>query len=134
MNKYIMFFIILLIVTAAGFSAHYLMLSAFGQDHWWIGSGYSLLGIYAFNSITSLVMLFALGGAMFSLEKQFGFVFLGGVLLKMIASYIFIQEGLGLLENNFLELNFLGVFFLFLFYDIYVAFRLIDQQHNPKGN
>ena len=131
MNKYIVFFLILLIVTAAGFGIHTLLLSAFDQEHWWIGSGYSLIGFYAFNSIGSLVMLFALAGAIFSLPKQFGFVFLGGILLKMVASYIYLQHGLGLLENNFIELNFLLVFFLFLFYDIYVAFRLINQELYP---
>ncbi|SJN31568.1 hypothetical protein FM107_06960 [Sphingobacterium sp. JB170] len=35
---------------------------------------------------------------------------------------------MGIFENDFLELNFLIIFFVFLIFDIFVAYKLVNQE------
>lgn len=128
MNKIFEFLIYLVILTGIAYGLHYFILKINDQDHWWIGTDYSLASMYTFGAVSSLVMILFLYGAEYAMPKQLGFVFLGAMLLKSVASYIFIHSGLDLLENNFIELNFLGVFFLYLFFDVYIAFRLLNTE------
>ena len=132
MNKYLQLILILFAVTGICFGIHYSVLSYNDQDHWWIGSGYSLSGMYIFGAVASLVMLIVYLGVDYSMPKQLGFAFLVGMTVKAAASYYYIHEGINLLENDFIELNFLVVFFVYLVYDAYVAYFLVNQEEPDK--
>lgn len=127
MNKFFKFFGILLLLTVVFFMVHQQLLFGMGVDHFWHETTYSLLGFYGFGAGASLLLMALLFGAAHALPKQLGFVFLGAITLKLLASYLYVREGLGLFENDFLEYNFLVSFFLFLFFDVFVAFKLITQ-------
>lgn len=64
------------------------------------------------------------------MPKNLGLVFLGITTFKAVAFYVFIQPGLKQFENKFLEINFLAVFFLFLFFDVFVAFKMLNEDEN----
>ncbi|WDF67983.1 hypothetical protein PQ465_16980 [Sphingobacterium oryzagri] len=127
MSKYVKLGVILLVLAGLGFAIHGLVLSGFGLEHYWSETSYTLWGLYAFGAIASLLIAVLMFLADFALPKYISFVFLGCILLKAIASYLFIQNGLNLFENDFIELNFLVTFFIFLLYDIYVAYLLVNQ-------
>ena len=131
MNKYLLFILILLVVSGIGYGLHSLVLTHWSSadlHDWWIGTGYSLKGMYGVCAVNSLIMVFLLLGVDFAMPKFIGFAFMIGLFLKAIASYIYIQAGLNLLENDFIELNFIAVFFLYLFYDAFVAYFIVNQQ------
>lgn len=128
MNKYVLFILLLLAFTGIGFGIHYALLQMTDHDHWWIGTGYSLTGMYVFGAISSMVMLLVLAGIDYAMPKQVGFAFLIGMTVKAVASYIFIHNGINVLENDFIELNFLVVFFVYLIFDALVAYYLVNQE------
>jgi hypothetical protein len=68
------------------------------------------------------------------MPPQVGFAFLVGMTLKAVASYVFIHDGINLLENDFIELNFLVVFFVYLVYDAFAAYYIVNQQELEKKN
>ncbi|GHE23575.1 hypothetical protein [Sphingobacterium griseoflavum] len=128
MNKYARFGGLLFLVTVLGFGIHTLLLQNLGLNAYWKQTHYTLMGMYAFGCIASLTVATFLLLADFAMKNYVSIVFLGCILIKAVASYLFIQSGLNLFENDFLELNFLGVFFIFLMYDILVAYRLVNQE------
>ena len=128
MNNYVLFILVLLLLTGVSFGIHHVVLQSNDHDHWWIGTGYSLTGMYVFGAISSMVMLAILGGIDYAMPTQVGFAFLVGMTLKAIGSYIFIHNGINILENDFIELNFLVVFFVYLLFDAFVAYYLVNQQ------
>ena len=128
MNNYIQSILFVLGFAIACFGVHYLASMALGVLPLWDGSGYSLHGLYIFQMVGSLVVALAVLLTNWSMPKSLGFVFLGLVLVKAVAGYIYIQEGLGIFENKFIELNFLAAFFAFLFFDVYMAYRVLNQE------
>ncbi|WP_156306022.1 hypothetical protein [Sphingobacterium endophyticum] len=128
MNKFLLLVLVLLAVTGICFGIHYAILKFNDLDHWWIGSGYSLSGMYIFGAVSSLVMMMVYLGLDYSMPQQTGFGFLVGMTIKAGASYFYIKDGVNLLENDFIELNFLIVFFVYLLFDAFVAYFLVNQQ------
>jgi|SRR5690606_3612463 len=128
MNKYLLLGLGLVLVSTVCFGVHYLVLQSAELEHWWIGTNFSLLGMYTFCAIASLVMLVVLFLIDFAASKQVGFAFLVGMTLKAVASYFYIADGINLLENDFIELNFLTVFFVYLLFDAFVAYYLVNQE------
>lgn len=128
MNKYLLLGLSLALLSAVCFGVHYLVLHSTELSDWWIGANYSLLGMYTFVGIASLVMLIMLFAIDFAMPKQVGFAFLIGMTLKAVASYFYIADGINLLENDFIELNFLIIFFVYLLYDAFVAYYLVNQE------
>ena len=128
MSKYVKLGVVLLLITGVGFVLHTFVLKALGLEIYWSETSYTLVGLYAFGFIVSLLITVFMHLTDFSMPKYISFVFLGCVMLKGIASYLFIQNGLNLFENDFIELNFLVTFFIFLLYDIYVAYLLVNQE------
>lgn len=116
-----------LIVFVAGFAAHSLVLSGMNVAQYWSQTSYSLLGMYAFGLLASLLVAVLLFFANWSMPEKLGVIFLGLVLLKAVASYIYIKNGLNTFENDFIEYNFLVVFFISLFVDVYTAFSALNQ-------
>lgn len=118
----------LLLLTVTAYFAHYLVLGGMELSHLWAQSGYSLLGMYVVGAIGSLMALVLILLTNWSMPKNLGFVFLGLMTVKMIGGYIYVRKGLGVFENDFIEFNFLVVFFLFLFFDVFVAFQVLNQE------
>ena len=118
----------LLLLTVTAYFAHYLVLDGMELSDLWAQSDYSLMGMYTVGAIGSLLALVMILMANWAMPKNLGFVFLGLMTVKMIGGYIYVRKGLGVFENDFIEFNFLVVFFLFLFFDVFVAFQALNQE------
>jgi len=118
----------LLILAGAGFAAQSLVLSSMGLSQLWSQTDYTLLGMYSFGAIASLILAIIVFATKYAMPEKLGFIFLALMTIKAIASYIYIKNGLKQFENNFIEYNFLVVFFIFLFFDVYVAFQTLNQE------
>lgn len=118
----------LLIVAGAAFGAHYLILSSTDASTYWSQTDYTLFGMYAFGTVASLGVLSLIIGTNYAMPEKLGLIFLALMTLKAVASYIYIKNGLNKFENDFIEYNFLAVFFIFLFFDVYIAFQTLNQQ------
>ena len=124
----------LLIVVLATYAAHYLILSGMDVSDYWSQTDYSLTGLYVFGAISSLIVIFAVAAIQYALPKFLGLVFLALMFLKGVASYIYIKDGLNKFENDFIEYNFLTMFFIFLFFDVFIAFRALNQEDKTVKN
>ncbi|TCV11034.1 hypothetical protein EDC17_102937 [Sphingobacterium alimentarium] len=132
MNNYIKYIVMLLVLGVAAYFAHYLVLQGVGTAHYWQQTDYTLVGMYAFAvGITLFVVVLTLM-AQYAMPKNLGFIFLGLMTVNAVASYIYIKNGLNKFENDFIEYNFLVVFFLFLFFDVFVAFKALNQENNEQ--
>lgn len=127
MSNYLKYILMLLLLTVAGYFAHYLVINAIDVSGLWKQTDYSLVGLYTFGSIGSLLAIVFILLTYWAMPKNLGFVFLGMMTVKVIAGYIYIRKGLGVFENKFLEFNFLIVFFLYLIFDVYIAFQVLNQ-------
>lgn len=127
MNSYLKSVLVLLIVFVASFVAHYLVISGMNVGQYWSQTTYSLVGMYSFGFCSSLFVAVLIFFANWSMPEKLGVIFLGLVLLKAIAGYIYVKDGLKAFENNFIEYNFLIVFFIALFVDVYIAFNALNQ-------
>ncbi len=127
MSKLLKPLLFVLLFAGVAYAAHYGISMAMGFSERWIALGYSLEGMYALQAGISLFVVVMIAMAQFAMPKNVGFIFLGLVLLKAIASYVYINAGLEASEDKFLALQFLIVFFLFLFVDVYMAYRAINQ-------
>ncbi|MGB3064736.1 hypothetical protein ACR78Z_22200 [Sphingobacterium thalpophilum] len=127
MNSYLKSILLLLIVFVASFMAHYLVLSGMQLGLYWSQTSYSLLGMYGFGLCSSLLVAVLVFFASWSMPEKLGVLFLGLVLLKAVAAFIYIKDGLNTFENDFIEYNFLVVFFISLFVDVYIAFNALNQ-------
>ena len=124
----------LLVVVVATYAAHYLIISGMDLADFWAQTDYSLTGLYIFGLVSSLVVTIAIGAVQYAMPKSLGLVFLALMFLKGIAAYIYIKNGLNKFENDFIEYNFLVMFFIFLFFDVYVAFRALNQDDTTVNN
>lgn len=120
--------LLLLCVAALSFGVQSVILNNLNLSGLWRQTNYSLFGLYVFSCGLSLLIGILLHLTDSSLPKYISFVFLGCVFLRAVASYLYIKDGLGIFENDFLELNFLIIFFVFLIFDIFVAYKLVNQE------
>ncbi|SFT11096.1 hypothetical protein [Sphingobacterium wenxiniae] len=127
MNNYLKFLLLLVGVAVLGYAGHTLVLTKLDVQVYWEQTGYTLSGLYTFFGVASLLVVLLLCGVKYAMPTYVAFAFLAGFVLKALTGYLFIRHGFGLLENDFLEYNFLTVFFLFLFFDVYVAYVLVNQ-------
>ena len=128
MNNYIKFIAILLIFTVILFGAHYYALSSFGITDFKSLTGFELYSLYAFESVASLVLVIVILISDAVMSKNIGFIFLGLITLKAALSYVFFRGGLNHSSGDIFEYNFLIVFFLYLFFDVLVAFKVINKE------
>ncbi|NQD72242.1 hypothetical protein HP439_16070 [Sphingobacterium shayense] len=127
MNKYIKLVLLLLFIATLSFGLHSVILSNFGLNKFWQQTDYSLSGLYIFGFGVSFMLGALLHLTDYAMPKYISFVFLGCIFIKAIASYLYIKDGLGIFENDFLELNFLVTFFVFLIFDVFVAYQIVNQ-------
>ncbi|NGM63317.1 hypothetical protein G5B30_15515 [Sphingobacterium sp. SGG-5] len=127
MNDYLKFILLLLLVSGIAFGGHHLVVAGMDSHSFWEETSYSLEGMYTFGFVSSLCVVVFILLAQWAMPKKVGLVFLGLMTIKAIASYIYIHNGLDVFEHDFIEYNFLVVFFVFLFFDVFVAFRIINE-------
>lgn len=99
----------------------------FGQS--FVELGYSLIGIYGFEFLFSIGMLLAMSGIKSSMPNNLGYVFLGFITVRLLASYLFVREGLD--SENVDELfkyNFLIVVLIYLGGDAFVAYHILNKK------
>lgn len=127
-NNWLKYISMLVVLVVTAFIAHKLVISGMELDYLWEQTDYSLVGLYAFGGISSLLAVVLILLTHWSMPKNLGFVFLGLMTVKVIAGYIYISDALGTFENKFMEYNFLVVIFLFLFFDVFIAFKTLNQE------
>lgn len=128
MNNYLKYILMLVILTITAFAAHYLVITGLEVQHFWGQTDYSMLGLYTFATVSSLLAVVFILLTQYAMPKNLGFVFLGIMTIKVIAGFIYIQDGLGTFDNKFIEYNFLAVFFLYLFFDVFIAFKVLNME------
>ncbi|MHC5201042.1 hypothetical protein [Myroides sp. LJL119] len=110
------------------FFAQYAILYFSGWDSSLSKLGYSLAGLYGFELIFSIVILLAMVGIVKSLPEHLGFVFLGFITLRLIGSYLFVEQGLDHVDtDDAFKYNFVIVVLVFLGTDAYTAFRVLNK-------
>lgn len=127
MNKYLKYILLLLVLAGGTYGIHHFVLANKDIQQYWVQSGYSLQGLYFFGCIASFFVTIVILLGQWVMPKNVGFIFLGVMTIKAVASYLFIRSGLNKFENDFIEYNFLVVFFVFLFFDVFVAFKVINE-------
>jgi len=99
----------------------------FGQS--FVDLGYSLVGFYGFEFLFSIGILLSMVGIKTSMPNSLGYVFLGFITVRLLASYLFVREGLD--SENVDELfkyNFLIVVLIYLGGDAFVAYHILNKK------
>ncbi|MDN3708707.1 hypothetical protein QW060_16515 [Myroides ceti] len=135
MNKIFGFAGQLLIVAAVAFGLHYMFHSVFNTIDHWSTSTYNLIQIYFFEFILSLLMVVGIVMTKTKMPHNLGYMFLAFITVKTIANYLFISpvlksEG----DQSFVKHNFLLVFVIFLVFDVYVTFKLLNEEKGQEKN
>ncbi|EEI94107.1 hypothetical protein HMPREF0765_0439 [Sphingobacterium spiritivorum ATCC 33300] len=129
MTKNIRYFILLLVIGLVLYGVHYAILKGLDLQDVWQQNDYKLWGFYLVGGISSLVMLIVVIIIHNMMPNSVGFVFLGLLTLKMIVSFLYVNKGLNQQPENFIEYNFLAVFFLFIVYDVFMAYKVMNQEN-----
>jgi len=133
MNKAFVYIAQLSLLGMVFLGLHFLIQSIGGQLTFWDTAYMHLWQIYALQFMLSVVMIFAIVGIGNAMPQSLGYVFLGFLTLKMAVTYwiatpVLEQE----VAVDFFKYNYLGVFFLFMFFDVYVAYRVLNQLYPSK--
>src|SRR5690606_33961036 len=120
-NNYIKSIILTLLFSGMAFGAHYLLSKGLGVYASWAATEYSLEGLYTFMAIGTLAIVVVFLLANWSMPKHMSFIYLGATLMEGSASYMYIQDGLGIRENKFIAFQSVVAFFSFLFSAAYMA-------------
>lgn len=91
--------------------------------------------IYVLQLVLSIIVIFAIVGIGNSKPENLGYVFLGILTLKVMVNYFVIRPLIkSEADQDFFKYNFLAVFFLFMIFDVYVTYRILNQTYSPKKN
>lgn len=135
MGKTISFIIQLVLLALVAFGLHFLIHSITKDLPLWDGSYMHLWQIYAVQLLLSVLLVFVTVGIGQNMPHYLGYVFLGALTLKIVVNYILISPALAAgTSNDFFKHNFLIVFFLFMFFDVYVTYRVLNQLHSSEKN
>jgi len=130
MNKIISFVTQLVVLALLVFGLHYIFQQVLGVLDNWNDTGYSLFLIYLFELMLSIIMIVVVVTVGKSLPSSLGYLFLGLLTLKCVGNYFFIQPILDAENpNDFVKHNFLIIFLIFLVFDVYVTFRVLNQEN-----
>jgi len=131
MNRIINYVVQLLLLAVLIFGLHYIFQQVLGVLNAWENTGYSLYLIYLFELMLSILMIVGIVLTGKSMPSNLGFVFLILLTLKCVGNYFFIQPALNVNpSNDFVKHNFLIIFLLFLIFDVYVTYRILNQQND----
>lgn len=125
----------LVILGLISLGLHFLIQSITKDLALWDTAYMSLWQIYALQMIMSIIIVFAMVGIGQSMPQNLGYVFLGFLTLKLVINYLLINPALESgNESDFFKYNYLGVFFLFMIFDVYVTYRVLNQSYPQKNN
>src|SRR5690606_25251194 len=125
----------LIMLALVTFGVHYLYHNLMGDAELWQNAPMSLWQVYGLQLILSVIVIFAVIGIGNNMPQNLGFVFLGVLTLKLLINYLVIKPILQLGDEVlFFKISYLFVFFLFMFYDVYVTYRVLNQTYSPKKN
>ena len=125
----------LVILGLISLGLHFLIQSITKDLALWDTAYMTLWQIYALQMIMSIIIVFAMVGIGQSMPQNLGYVFLGFLTLKLVINYLLINPALESgNESAFFKYNYLGVFFLFMIFDVYVTYRVLNQVYPTKNN
>nr|WP_298003201.1 hypothetical protein [uncultured Flavobacterium sp.] len=125
----------LVILGLISLGLHFLIQSITKDLALWDTAYMTLWQIYALQMIMSIIIVFAMVGIGQSMPQNLGYVFLGFLTLKLVINYLLINPALESgNESDFFKYNYLGVFFLFMIFDVYVTYRVLNQSYPQKNN
>lgn len=135
MGKAIVFVGQLVLLALVSFGLHFLLHSLTKKLPLWDTAYMDIWQVYVLQLLMSIVIIFAVVGIGNSMPQNLGYVFLGFLTLKVAVSYFVINPALESgTDNDFFKYNFLVVFFLFMMFDVYVTYRILNQTYSPKKN
>lgn len=125
----------LVILGLISLGLHFLIQSITKDLALWDTAYMTLWQIYALQILMSIIIVFAVVGIGQSMPQNLGYVFLGFLTLKLVINYLLINPALESgNESDFFKYNYLGVFFLFMIFDVYVTYRVLNQSYPQKNN
>ncbi|MDO5635690.1 MAG: hypothetical protein Q4G18_00375 [Myroides sp.] len=125
----------LVILGLISLGLHFLIQSITKDLALWDTAYMTLWQIYALQMLMSIIIVFAVVGIGQSMPQNLGYVFLGFLTLKLVINYLLINPALESgNESDFFKYNYLGVFFLFMIFDVYVTYRVLNQSYPQKNN
>lgn len=125
----------LVILGLISLGLHFLIQSITKDLALWDTAYMTLWQIYALQMIMSIIIVFAMVGIGQSMPQNLGYVFLGFLTVKLVINYLLINPALESgNESDFFKYNYLGVFFLFMIFDVYVTYRVLNQSYPQKNN
>lgn len=110
------------------FALHYAVVAFTDAGESLMDLGYSLEKFYGFEFLFSIALFFSMFAIKNSLPNNLGFVFLGFITLRLIASYLFARKGLDseTVVEGF-KYNFLAIVLVFLGGDAFVAYSILNK-------
>ena len=135
MSKAVAFVGQLAILGLVSFGLHFLLHSISKDLSFWDTAYISLWQIYALQFLLSVAVIFGVVGIGNSMPQNLGYVFLGFLTLKVVVNYLVIRPALEpSVGSDFFKHNYLAVFFLFMIFDVYVTYRILNQSYSSKKN
>lgn len=137
MNNIVRFGLQLLIMSVVVFGLHYGCQYLFNLSVYWNKAYYTMPQLYVVQLLLSLIVIVGVVMVKKGAASNLGYAFLGLITVKTVASYFFIQPVLNTQpQDGFLKHNFLAVFLVYLTFDVYVTYRLLNQKDtdNPSSS
>lgn len=120
----------LLIAFIVVFTLHYAIVALTSSGESLTNMGFTLEKFYAFEILFSVIIFFTLFGIKNSLPDNLGFVFLGLITLRLIASYLYAQDALDNEQvDQVFKFNFLAIVLIFLAGDAFVAYNILNKKN-----
>ena len=103
----------------------------FSLEEKWQNTYYSFSQTLSFFVVSSIVILIINLVIFKKALEQLGFVFLGIMTVKLIASYVFIAPALELksVASEFEKINFFIYFLVFLAIDVYLTIQILNKKN-----
>ncbi|UUV22506.1 hypothetical protein MG290_10415 [Flavobacterium sp. CBA20B-1] len=125
----------LLVLALIALGLHFLINSISKDLPFWDTAHMHLWQIYALQFLLSAIIVLGVVGIGNAMPNNLGFVFLGFLTLKILVNYLVLNPALQSGDtSNFFKYNYLAVFFLFVFFDVYVTYRVLNQIYPSKNN
>jgi hypothetical protein len=103
----------------------------FSLEEKWQNTYYNFSQTLSFFVVSSIVILIINLVISKKASEQLGFVFLGIMTVKLIASYVFIAPALELksVASEFEKINFFIYFLVFLAIDVYLTIQILNKKN-----
>lgn len=133
MNEYFRYLIQLAVFSLIAFGLHSAFHWVFEQGAYWQTAHYTLVQLYFVEVLLTAIVVMGLVLVKKTSIGNLGFAFLGLITLKAVANYFFIAPVLNHeVQDDVLKHNFLIVFFIFLAFDLYVAYQLLNPNEKKS--